>query len=679
MSLRVEALNFRSFSAFSWELPDGLTLIDGENRDAGGSNMSGKTTLFDAWFWARYGWLPKWGGPKGGSVDAVIKRGEKSCSVKVTEKFGPDEISYRRERPNRFTVWKNGVEQKGMDQKQFETLIGMSDMRFLICVYIPQKRKQSFYHMGDKERTEMLSVIAGLEELDEAHADAKVRKDNAKQKIERLEGSKTVYETQLLDFPVKKKVYEDQRDDAERGLLDAEKILQEKEKARDGAIPVLNEEKNRNISESTRDEVLRLLSIDHDIQNDSASFRELETELNSVPVVEPELLSRISLAKLRLSNGKQVNERIQATIKANQKLKEKAEREEHLAESALHGKCQTCTQPLPDWDINAKVTKHRDSARELLSSVVKEPESLDLGVIEKELEEANTAYIKRKAELDGKPNEIRLQMQAVDSKIKETLSEKKRIEGEIRAIEKRFEQEEKNALFGFQRDCAAAKSDVRLARANFENALKGLAGIEGEERKIRRDKANAEVALDLEHEELSLSLDLIDLCGPKGYRAVCFDGLVNRIGDRAGELLQLMTDGLYNTRLEQIGTDSKGNQKLILKPVVMKGSQEVPADDLSGGAEDRIALAFDVAVSDAAGDGLPLLLDEVLKGIDEVGKAEAMVLLEEVSKTRPVLVIDHTSEFKAMFSQVVKVVYENEESKIDAAGLDGAAYNQLNG
>jgi len=128
----------------------------------------------------------------------------------------------------------------------------------------------------------------------------------------------------------------------------------------------------------------------------------------------------------------------------------------------------------------------------------------------------------------------------------------------------------------------------------------------------------------------------------------------------------VMTDALYTTRLDRMGQDSKGNQKLILKPVIVKGGTEVPKDDLSGGAETRVALAYDVAIAEAAGEGYPLLLDEVLEGMDDIGKSEAMTLLEEVSKTRPVIVIDHSSQFKALFTKILMVSYKDEESCLEA-------------
>lgn len=676
--LKIEAKNFRSYPSLYWEFVSGLTLIDGENKDSGGSNMSGKTTLCDSWFWARYGWLPKWGGPKGGSVDAVVKRGEKSCYVDVTEKFGPDEIRYRRERPNKFTVWKNGVEQIGMDQVRFEEMLGMSPSRFLLCVYIPQKRKNSFFHMGDKERTEMLSVIAGLEELDKGLFEAKNKRDQIKSIIERYEGSISVYDAQLAEIPTKKeKVLKElsflssEANSAKTELCCAEADFL-------GASTRLTEENKVIVQDYCQKILVKTEALDEEIKSLLEKKISLQSSITA-HTVESDIVNAVLSAKNELEEAKKLKEEKEQAEKHNQRVQDKIRREKDLADSSRHGKCSSCNQSLPEWDINAKVKKHLEEAEKLEHLMRPIPIVPDISSLEFSLEEANKKYLQRKFELEQRPNQIKLEVQTFESKILQLVSEKKRIETEqkqfilesTQKLNKRIAEEKEKVTVHEQKYSAASSAASRKSE-EFNT-------IDAQEKEFKSKLFSLRKTIDDERQRFNLCLDLIDLCGPKGYRAVCFDGLVNRIGDRAGELLQLMTDGLYTTRLEQIGTDSKGNQKLILKPVVMKGSQEVPLDDLSGGAEDRIALAYDISVSEAAGDGLPLLLDEVLKGIDEVGKSEAMVLLEEVSKTRPVLVIDHTTEFKAMFTQVIKILYENEESRIVGAELPGETYNQVHG
>ncbi len=112
--LSIKAVNFRSYQKIDWTLPsEGLFLIDGTNLETGRANMVGKTTLLDSIAWALYGYLPKWGGPKGGPADAVIKRGEDKCSVTVTLQNSSDLYEITRQRPVKLTVKKNGIVQEG--------------------------------------------------------------------------------------------------------------------------------------------------------------------------------------------------------------------------------------------------------------------------------------------------------------------------------------------------------------------------------------------------------------------------------------------------------------------------------------------------------------------------------------------------------------------------------------
>ena len=126
----VQAKNFRSYPELSWALPEsGLFLIDGRNLDTGRSNMVGKTTLIDSIIYAIYGYLPKWGGPKGGPVDAVIRRGQVSCRVEVILQHAGKEIRIIRERPAKLVVF---VNQERLDGKisdldsRIPELVGMT-------------------------------------------------------------------------------------------------------------------------------------------------------------------------------------------------------------------------------------------------------------------------------------------------------------------------------------------------------------------------------------------------------------------------------------------------------------------------------------------------------------------------------------------------------------------------
>ena len=79
----VEITNFRSIGSISLALDSpGLHLVLGSNLDnkSFDSNGSGKSALFEAVIWGLFGEFLR----SGESVDNIIRKGEKSCSVVLT-------------------------------------------------------------------------------------------------------------------------------------------------------------------------------------------------------------------------------------------------------------------------------------------------------------------------------------------------------------------------------------------------------------------------------------------------------------------------------------------------------------------------------------------------------------------------------------------------------------------
>jgi DNA repair exonuclease SbcCD ATPase subunit len=666
--LHVYAENFRSYPKIDWECPDTLVLIDGVNKDTGGSNMAGKTTLLDAWFWCRYGWLPKWDGPKGGQVDGVLRRKDGEvvggATVRVTESFGSDEIVIERRRPNRLTVWKNGAEVKGLDQKGLEKLLGMTAERFLVCVYLKQRRKRSFFWMSDAERMELLSIVAGLEDLDRALRESKERKSDLESKIQFLDGRISALQARVDELPEQLKKLEDEKKGHEDKLVWAKRKVESAMMNRDDVQWTAQSELDKFLKESTEKFEGARAELRLELGTLQDEKRQLQLQVQT-PVIEPEYDLEIAKASEHLKQCQAQEKAIEEAIRFNERLIEQLNHELDLAEAAKNGACKECSQPLPEPQRTAKALGHLENAKKLKAQTREIPAAPD-PTARQELDRALGARFKRQVELNDQPRRIQAEIARIDAELQKKLLEEKTLikdqENETRAFERSID--ERIRFANDQLDKASVEMDhlekmLQAAQSAFDSAasqrdqlLQGLAEARQEHSKLQ--------------EELNETLDLIEIFGPKGYRAICFDGLVEKISARAGQLLSVMTEGLYSTRLEQVGQDSKGNQKLILRPVMIKGGHEVFLDDLSGGAEARAALAYDVAVAESAGDGLPLLLDEALEGLDAVGKSEAMTLLEEVAKTRPVLVVDHASEFKAMFRHVVRVVYENEESRLEA-------------
>jgi DNA repair exonuclease SbcCD ATPase subunit len=660
--LKVYAENFRSFPVIDWEMPSGLTLIDGINKDTGGSNMAGKTTLLDAWFWCRYGWLPKWKGPKGGSVDAVLRRRNNQVVgrtlVRVEERFGSSTVVIERQRPNRLAVWKDGVPLPGADQKSLEALIG-SPERFLVWVYLPQRRQRSFYWMGDNDRTELMSVVSGLEDLERAAEDAKAQRDEAKSEIEQIETRIQILEAQAQDIPVKLKDLQAKRDQAEKQHQDSKEEAERALLRWDSFSYDAQKKTDDEIKEKTSPLVDQLWNIETEIQSLQGYHDSQKKLVDEYPPLDPKFKAKIEKLGRDLEHAEGVMEQLEV-------MRSQAVLETSLANEAEEGVCSQCDQLLPEASRVEKAERHRMKAAKI-KKIISEIEVPEIHEIKKKIEEAQARYDEESNRHMKQPQLIWMKINELQSKIQDKKIEETKLRQEIHTIAKDLKQELATKKDQLYREVQLADRETAHYKNALQTAEETLAMVRDTETKLKNDIRSFDVSLRTWKKRLDQSMDLVEIFGPKGYRAVCFDGLIEKISDRAGQLLSLMTHGLYSTRLEQVGQDSKGNQKIILKPIIIKGGSEVPADDLSGGAEERVALAYDVAVAETAGEGFPLLLDEVLGALDAVGKTEAMTLLEEVSKARPVLVIDHASEFKAMFSQVVRVIYENEESRLEVA------------
>lgn len=668
--IRVQAENFRSYPDFDWTVPSGLILLDGENLDTGGSNMAGKSSIIDSVFWARYGWLPRWGGPKGGSPDSIIRRknGESvgKAWVRLTEKIGSDEIVIERSRPSKLIVRKNGEELKGIDQDQLNELLGISPERYLISVYLSQNRSRSFYWMSDSERAEILSVVANLEGLDKGLEGAKEQKTIAQNELSKIIGVLSVLEPRLNELPALKEKIESEIAEANSRFLLAESRHLNLETEYAEFTPKLKNEKEILTKTKTDPLIAQIETARQETAVLDADLFGLNESLKKETVgIEPAFQLAVDEALNAIVNARNLEKECQKIISDNEALQRAAVQEASFAEAALSGSCNHCGQQLSEEKRQSKAIEHLKRGQDYQSKMKPVPAAPDISLLQKQYEEAAASLAERKAQLNSQPQAIQQQIRIVVERKKALEAKIRELQSQISLIENEIQSNTVESLRLKKQELDESKKVREAVEAELSKLNKSLIEHDKSAKKIQDEIDSAKNFLKQFDFKLNQALDLIDFFGPRGYRVVAFDGLVKRISDRAGELLSLMTDSLYSTRLDSVGQDSKGNQKLILKPIIIKGGVEVPKDDLSGGAETRVALAYDVAVAEAASSGQPLFLDEVLDGMDSIGKSEAMILLEEVSKTRPVIVIDHTSEFKAQFNQVIRVVYQNEESRLE--------------
>lgn len=215
---------------------------------------------------------------------------------------------------------------------------------------------------------------------------------------------------------------------------------------------------------------------------------------------------------------------------------------------------------------------------------------------------------------------------------------------------------------GQQLNMVKSVNDKLLQSRQF--AERNIAGVQA---KIQTHEASI-VGLQT---ELSAERDFVALMGREGFLGVIFDDVLKEIEAEANERLARLANVSHVTiQFKSEVTTGKGTIKRSITPVVSINGQEARLDSgLSGGmytsVEGQVDLAVMAVVQRRTGS-LPgfLFLDESFNGQGNVTKEATMEVLREYAQEKLVVVIDHNSEFKELFTQFIDVVYKDGRSEI---------------
>lgn len=186
--LRAEIQGFRSFSAaqtldFSTMRP-GLYHVTGRNEVEPEleANGAGKSSLFEAIYWALYGKTSR--NLKAG----VVKNwnSEEKCGVILDMQTSSGPVSLLRAwGPNALEISGESVGERPVDQPELERLIGMTPEAFLFAVYFAQF-SPAFVDLAPSEQTAVFSSVLNLDLWERASASAKERTDKVEQELQQL-------------------------------------------------------------------------------------------------------------------------------------------------------------------------------------------------------------------------------------------------------------------------------------------------------------------------------------------------------------------------------------------------------------------------------------------------------------------------------------------------------------
>ncbi len=152
-------------------------------------------------------------------------------------------------------------------------------------------------------------------------------------------------------------------------------------------------------------------------------------------------------------------------------------------------------------------------------------------------------------------------------------------------------------------------------------------------------------------------------------KSYLMDSCFEQINIIANEHLNTLFDGVLKINISAT-TEAKSDIKEKISVQIINNGDECSYNSLSGGERARICLALNLSlakvIAKSSGNKLNwIALDEILNGLDEVGKAQTMKFLKELeSEYETIFVIDHDESFKSMFTNSISIVKKSKVSTI---------------
>jgi len=159
--------------------------------------------------------------------------------------------------------------------------------------------------------------------------------------------------------------------------------------------------------------------------------------------------------------------------------------------------------------------------------------------------------------------------------------------------------------------------------------------------------------------EIDLLKQAKAIFGPSGLPAYILDSAVNLFNERAAFYLSKIwanADFFLNTYKETKGGDIKAKMSESFYNL----GQERSISSLSGGEYRLLCIAVDMAIIDMfssmTGTEVQFIAwDEPFNGLDASNRARIWPILTQFAESREVWLIDHSTEFKSMFSNVIDI------------------------
>ena len=710
---RVFARDFLSYQVLDLDLADlGLCLIEGQNQDTGGSNGSGKSSIFEAVVWCLFGKTTK-----GVAADEVIRHdvvgtpviGETCVCVEIDHEGEKFEIYRHRKHhkhSNKVLLFAGGKDRTSSTdaatQKIINKLLRLDYKSFISSVMYPQKTS-NFVELTDSERKEIFSKLIGTERFSEAQNRAKrlskklhAEKQKALQKRSEIIGkmdsnhdhiNKIEESIRIWDIEKQKQVeqLEAAFDEASRAVLPrvdpawAERIDELKSLTSVGMEPY-----NRRQEEIGKRQA-DLLSSRTSIQQRVNYIDSLPDDFTDEEKKEPEK----SEEEVKREAGVFSQSKLQAEMEFKYVVQELERIKFEVVQMGDMKACETCGQELSEeakmrifGNLGEQVDELNEKKANLQARIDEMQAKQD--ALQKAHEQVLRYHsyletVKLKADRQALVSDL----EGIDAKLAVLSDEREEIEKARDKVLEAFREKEslQDAI-----NSVIAEHDARQAKLadltqnidklrKSENPYLGMMDEQQARKKALEDEystLSADLAADEEYLE---NVNFwVDGFGKNGIEALLFEQAMPALNERANHYLSELTEGQAFIWFDTQKTLASGETRDAFKVDVSFAGAGQNYKQVSGGEAQRVNLATTLALGDmcAQRSSSPVslrLLDEPFEGLDNVGAEQVVKLLEDVvvPHAGTVLVMTHDENLKSLVSQRIKISKNGGISQLETA------------
>ena len=640
--IRLRWLKMRAFRSFAEEVrvefpPSGLVLIRGQNDTSHDSSGSGKSTILLALSYA----LDMCPFP---ASELQSWHTDDPMQVQVGFDTPQGELVINRGKRNSFKLGdKDSITGAKAITEAVRKLFGLDADTLRAITYRPQNTPGLFLELTDSEKKDFLTKILGLDSIERAVETAEGQVKNLTPALAAEEAAIAQLEQELAglkgqSFP-EPQAYGELVMELESRKLELTQIDRqikevwaqaEARKAAANADPELAKLKALIDAASAQRQVA--------IQANAARFQEFKTAQDKAKTQFMEIARQESLRAGLVSKIEDLRQQLQ---------------------HALEGKCPTCFRT---WEAAAK--KAEDTKAVIANHEAQLKTLGDFTATKKQVEEVlRTTFTpdpiieQLKAvqdQLEGQYQELKLSLYAEPQQSATEMTNRFNVQRGM--VSTRIQ-----ALGEQIRTIESLNAKLDTARKMVEQNMKTIQGrLEG------RQKVAAKFRADLNAEK-----DFLALMGREGFLGVIFDDVLREIETEANERLGRLANVSHVTiQFKSEVETQKGTVKKTITPVVsINGVEAKLRSGLSGGMYTSVEGVVDLAVMSVVQrrtGAIPgfLFLDESFNGQGNATKEAAMEVLREYGEEKLVIVIDHNSEFKEMFSQFIDVTCKDGKSSI---------------